>query len=224
MCGRFTQFGPWSEIANLYNLTRTADRARNTEPRYNIAPTQDVPFVHLDGDGNQVVEEGRWWLVPFWAKELTSKWPMFNARSEDAEKKPAFREAYKSKRCLIPADGFYEWTKGDDGKDPWFIHLPDAQPFSFAGLWAHNDVLDVMSCTILTAAAEEPVKQLHNRMPVILDHDAYDEWLDPETSVADAKTLLKRNLNGDLTFHRVGRAVNSSSYQGADAIKPVETE
>ncbi|MCC2098816.1 MAG: SOS response-associated peptidase, partial [Hyphomicrobiales bacterium] len=171
--------------------------------------------------GHQIVEDGRWWLVPFWAKEMP-KWALFNARSEDAEKKPAFREAFKSKRCLIPADGFFEWTKADDGgKDPWFIHLPDRKPFSFAGLWAHNDNLGVTSCTILTAAAEEPVKQLHNRMPIILDPSTYDAWLDPQTPVADAKALLSSNLDGNLTFYRVGRQVNSSRYSGDDTIEPV---
>jgi putative SOS response-associated peptidase YedK len=119
MCGRFTQIRPWREIVRLYRLT-DKDATRNTEARYNIAPTQDVPFIHLDKDGNQSVSDGRWWLVPHWAKELQSKYPMFNARSEDAEKKPAFRDAYKAHRCLIPADGWYEWTKGEDGgKDPW---------------------------------------------------------------------------------------------------------
>lgn len=121
---------------------------------------------------------------------------MFNTRYEDADKKPSFREAFKSKRCLIPADGFYELTKADDEKkDPWFIYLPDRKPFSFAGLWAHNDNLDVTSCTILTAAAIELVKELHSRMPVILDPSAYDAWLDPETPVPGAKALLSENLD-----------------------------
>ncbi|MCI5076807.1 SOS response-associated peptidase [Oricola sp.] len=221
MCGRFTLFTSWTEIYDLYNLTRDADRGRNTAPRYNIAPTQDVPFVHLDKEGNQVVSDGQWWLVPHWAKEKP-KWAMFNARSEDADKKPAFRDAFKSKRCLIPADGFYEWTKADDGgKDPWWIHLPDARPFSFAGLWAHNDALDITSCTILTAAATEPVKQLHDRMPIILDPDAYDAWLDPENPADEAKALLNKNLDGQLEFHRVSRNVNTFKYHDADAIEPI---
>lgn len=143
MCGRFTLFHSWREIAELYNLTRESDRGRNTAPRTNIAPTQDVLFVRLDEEGRQVVDEGRWWLVPFWAKEMPRQ-PMFNARSETAAEKPAFREAFKRKRCLVPADGFYEWTKAEDGeKDPWWIHLPDERPFSFAGLWATNDNLGV---------------------------------------------------------------------------------
>lgn len=210
MCGRFTQVRPWREIHALYRLT-DQDAERNTAARYNIAPTQDVPFVRLDKEGNQTVSEGRWWLVPHWAKELQSKYPMFNARSEDAEKKPAFRDAYKSRRCLVPADGWYEWTKAEDGgKDPWFIHLSDGAPFSFAGLWAYNTNIEVTSCTILTAAAVAPIDQVHNRMPIVLSHRHYDAWLDPSTPVEDAKALLGDNLGSTFEFHRVGRAVNSS--------------
>ncbi len=194
----------------MYRLT-DSERGRNTEARYNIAPTEGVLFVTA-GDGDfQSVRTGIWWLTPFWAKERP-KFPTFNARSEEAADKPAFRDAFRQKRCLIPADGFYEWTKNaeDGGKDPWFIHLPGDQPFSFAGLWAHNSALDITSCTILTAAAQEPMRQLHDRQPIILAPDAYDSWLDPATSVADAKKLLKQDLDGDLQFHRVGREVNST--------------
>lgn len=220
MCGRFTQIMPWREIVELYGLS-AGDRGRNTAPRYNVAPTQDVPFVTLDKDGARRVRDGRWWLVPAWAKEIP-KYTLFNARSEDAAEKPAFRDSFKSKRCLIPADGFYEWTKADDGgKDPWFIHLPERKVFSFAGLWAYNPALDVTSCTILTAAAQEPMKSVHNRQPIILSPDAYAAWLDPSTSVADAKGLLSNNLDGDLEMYRVSRDVNSSSFQGSSAIDPV---
>ncbi|MDH6231923.1 putative SOS response-associated peptidase YedK [Mesorhizobium soli] len=149
--------------------------------------------------------------MPFWAKEMP-KFTLFNARSEDADSKPAFRDSFKAKRCLIPADGFYKWSKGADGeKDPWHIHLPQHQPFSFAGLWAYNQALDITSCTILTAAAQEPMKQLHDRQPIILDPAVYDGWLDPSTSVPDAKGLLNHDLDGSLEFYRVNRAVNSST-------------
>lgn len=139
MCGRFTHHLPWSEVHRLYSLTTDQDRGRNTEPRYNIAPTDQVLFVHHDGDGKQVLNEGRWWLVPFWAKEMP-KATLFNARSETVATTPAFRDAFKSHRCLIPADGFYEWTvSAEDGKkDPWYIFQPGGAPFSFAGLWARN--------------------------------------------------------------------------------------
>ncbi|MES0882206.1 SOS response-associated peptidase [Roseibium sp. SCP14] len=210
MCGRYTQIRPWREIVRLYRLTDKF-KERNTAARYNIAPTQEVLFINLDRDGNQTVSGGRWWLVPHWAKEVQSKYPMFNARSEDAEKKPSFRDAYKSGRCLLPADGWYEWTKGEDGgRDPWFVHLSDLAPFSFAGLWAYNSTLEVTSCAILTAAAVAPINRIHNRMPIALEHSEYDAWLDPETPVIDAKALLSHNLGPEFSFHRVGRAVNSS--------------
>lgn len=210
MCGRFTQVRPWREIVRLYRLTPD-QLERNTAARYNIAPTQDVPFIHLGKDGAQSATEGRWWLVPHWAKELQNKYPMFNARSEDAEKKPAYRDAYKSRRCLVPADGWNEWTKGEDGgKDPWYIHLPDRAPFSFAGLWAHNSTLDVVSFTILTAPAVSPIDKVHARMPIVLEEDQYDAWLDPAMLVLDAKGLLQHNRGAEFEFYRVGRAVNSS--------------
>lgn len=225
MCGRFTRYHTWSEIHAMYRLTAPAEKGRNDEPRYNIAPTQEVPFITTGENGNHKLREGRWWLVPVWAKEVP-KYPMFNARSEEADSKPSFRGSFKSKRCLIPADGFYEWTKNKDdgGKDPWHIHLPGKKPFSFAGLWAYNPVLDITSCTILTEAAEKPMEELHNRQPVILAPDAYDAWLDPGTSVSDAKSLLKNDLDGNLEFYRVSRAVNATKGAGdrAEMIEPVE--
>ncbi|WP_295808862.1 SOS response-associated peptidase [uncultured Nitratireductor sp.] len=220
MCGRYTQIMSWREVVEHYDLTAEYF-GRNTAPRYNIAPTQDTPFITADKDGGRRVREGRWWLVPVWAKEIP-KYTLFNAKSEEADKKPAFRDSFKSKRCLIPADGFYEWTKADDGgKDPWFIHLPERKVFSFAGLWAYNPALDVTSCTILTAAAGKTMSPVHNRQPIILDPDFYDAWLDPEASVEDAKAVLVHDLDEQLVMHRVSRDVNSSRFQGASAIDPV---
>jgi putative SOS response-associated peptidase YedK len=220
MCGRFILQGPWAEMNDMYNLIRPGDKARNVELRYNIAPTQDVLFVH-DEDGQRTLSQGRWWLVPFWAKELP-KWALFNARSEDAHKKPAFREAFKSKRCLIPADGFYEWTLAEDGgKDPHCITLPDWEPFAFAGLWAHNDILDITSCTILTAPASEEISHLHNRMPIILNGENYDQWLETETSVDEARKLLNNNRGSEIVSYRVSRDVNSSRGSGSKLIGAV---
>jgi putative SOS response-associated peptidase YedK len=173
----------------MYRLLPATETGRNTEARYNIAPTEDVYFVTAGDDGSQKVRTGRWWLVPWWAKEMP-KGAMFNARVETADTGGAFKDAWKSKRCLIPADGFYEWTKNadDGGRDPWFIHLPNTQPFSFAGLWAHNSKLDVTSCTIITMPAGEPITQLHDRQPAILAPQAYDAWLDPQTPATDARS------------------------------------
>ncbi|TIV13259.1 MAG: SOS response-associated peptidase, partial [Mesorhizobium sp.] len=136
MCGRYTRYLSWSEISRLYRLTTDWERQRNDAPAYNIAPTEEVVFVTASEDGNHKLREGRWWLVPWWAKEMP-KGSMFNARSETADTSGAFKDAFKSKRCLIPADGFYEWTQSpaDKRRDPWYIFLPDHRPFSFAGLW-----------------------------------------------------------------------------------------
>lgn len=215
MCGRFTFEHEWPAFIDLYDLPWETERGRNTEARFNIAPTQSVLMVHNDRDGSQVAEEARWWLVPFWAKEMP-KAAMFNARIETVDTAPAFREAFKSKRCLIPASAFYEWTlnQSDGGKDPWHIHLPGDHPFSFAGIWAHNDKLGVTSCSIVTMPAGDPMSKLHDRQPVILDPTFYREWLDPATPAAQAKDLLKRNLDDQLEFHRVSRDVNSSKFLG----------
>ncbi len=137
---------------------------------------------------------------------------MFNARIEAVDTSSAFKDAFRSRRCLVPADGYYEWTQSqpDGGEDPWHIHLPDHAPFSFAGLWAHNQTLGITSCTIITTEAIDPVKQINDRMPIIVNEAAYDSWLDPRKhDLIEAKSLLAQNLNRELEFYRVGRQVNS---------------
>lgn len=220
MCGRFTNEMTWAEIHALYALAPGSPPS-NAPPRYNIAPTQDIQFCRLSSEGDRMLDEGRWWLVPFWAREIP-KAALFNARIETADTTPAFREAFKSKRCLIPADGYFEWSKGEDGgKDPWLFELPGGAGFSFAGLWAHNDHLAMTSCTIITAPAVPQIEHIHPRMPLILNPSAYDAWLDPETSVPDAKAALVNQINEQLTYHRVSRNVNSSKYEGTDTKKPL---
>jgi putative SOS response-associated peptidase YedK len=224
MCGRFTNEMTWAELHALYKLSDNLYPARsNMQPRFNIAPTQDVDFVHLDKFGELELDRGRWWLVPFFAKELP-KAAMFNARIETVDTSGAFREAFKSRRCLIPADGYFEWTKNpdDDGKDPWLLQLPEGKPFSFAGLWAHNDNLGVTSCTIITAPAVPEISEIHNRMPIILSREAYGTWLNTEVQGKDAKALLlDAQIDSQLEFFRVGRAVNNSRYDGTDTKQPL---
>jgi putative SOS response-associated peptidase YedK len=221
MCGRFTlQLTP-DELRFLLELELPEDKGRNFPPRYNIAPTQDVLFA-VDRDGRRKLMEGRWWLVPFWAKEMP-KFAMFNARSEDAHTKPSFRDAFKMKRCLIPADGYFEWTKAEDGgKNPHYILLPDHEPFAFAGLWAHNSKLDITSCTILTAPAAKEIRHIHDRMPVILENSSFADWLSPGTDIEDARELLMENRGHELISYRVSRAVNGSKSEGAELIDPID--
>ena len=213
MCGRFTRYHSWSDIHQMYRLVDSVDVGRNDiELRYNIAPTQQVPFITQgNAQGEHRVRMGQWWLVPGWANADDRKYPTFNARSEDADTKASFKSSFASKRCLIPADGFYEWTKPNKKeRDPWHIFMPGHAPFSFAGLWAYNHKLDLTSCTILTAAAQRPMAQLHDRQPIILDPAFYDRWLDPATSVPDAREILKHDIDGQLQFYRVDRLVNSA--------------
>nr|WP_321458262.1 SOS response-associated peptidase [uncultured Cohaesibacter sp.] len=221
MCGRFILKGSWADIHEMYNLIRPEDQQRNVPARYNIAPTQDVLYV-TEQTGERRLHEGRWWLVPHWAKELQNKYPMFNARSEEAHNKPAFRDAYKTGRCLIPADGYYEWTtsKADGKKDPHLLHLPNFEPFAFAGLSSYNATLDLYSCTILTAPAVDEIRQIHPRMPVILKPDAFDAWLSTDTGVNEARDLLEQHRDRELISYPVDRAIGSSKASGADLIEP----
>lgn len=146
----------------------------------------------------------------------------YNARSETMHEKPSFKFSVKSKRCLIPANSYYEWTVGEDGgKDPHNIHLPDNEPFYFAGLWAHNDHLDLTSCTIITSQAAPEIEHIHNRMPIILAKDAWEPWIDREVETDRARELIKSNRGSELVSYRVGRAVNKNTAKGAQLIEPV---
>lgn len=224
MCGRFTNELSWADLHALYKLSDEMFPTKsNMQPRFNIAPTQDVDFVHIDKAGNMELNRGRWWLVPFFAKEI-SKRAMFNARIETIDTSGAFREGFKSRRCLIPADGYFEWTENldDGGKDPWLLQMPGGAPFSFAGIWAHNDNLGVTSCTIITAPAVPEIEHIHNRMPLILEEHAYERWLSGEDQGSHAKALLLgAQVDSQLEFHRVGREVNNSRYEGTDTKKPL---
>ncbi|WP_297105081.1 SOS response-associated peptidase [uncultured Devosia sp.] len=220
MCGRFTNELTWAQLHALYSIHERP--ATNLPPRFNIAPTHDVDFVHLDKAGNMEMDRGRWWLVPFFAKELP-KAAMFNARIETVDTSGAFREGFKARRCLIPADGYFEWTKAEDGgKDPWLLQLPGGAPFSFAGIWAHNDNLGVTSCTIITAPAVPEIAEIHDRMPIILAPEAYRTWLNTELQGKGAKALLlDAQIDSELEVFRVGRAVNNSRYDGTDTKQPL---
>lgn len=223
MCGRFTNQMSWREIHDLYSIHTPTAPGRNLRPGFNIAPTVDVAIAHLDKEGEIELDLARWWLVPHWAREIP-KATLFNARIETVAETPAFRDAFKYRRCLIPADGYFEWTtSAEDGrKDPWLLQLPEGKPFSFAGLWAHNDNLGITSCTIITAPAVPAIEQIHNRMPVILAPESYSSWLDIETKGNNARAVLvDGQIDDQLVFHRVSRNVNNSRYEGSDTKEPI---
>jgi putative SOS response-associated peptidase YedK len=183
MCGRFDLH---TSVHELVRLLR-ADISVEPTPRYNVAPTQQVGAVRLGADGVRELVTLRWGLVPFWSKGPDSRYSMINARAETVARKPAYRKAIQSRRCLIPANGFFEWRRGPSGKQPYYIAVDGHPVFTMAGLWERwqgSDGREIESCTILTTAANGPVSAIHERMPVILMPRQWDLWLD--RSVTDA--------------------------------------
>ena len=219
MCGRFTLHMPWSELVKLY---RVHDRP-NLTPRYNIAPTQDILAVRLDEDGAQELANLRWGLIPRWSKDENPGYSTINARAETVASKPAFRDAFRKRRCLIPADGYYEWKKLEDGaKQPYRITLDPEQPFSFAGLWERWEKGDkaIESCTIIVTDANGLTRYIHDRMPVILDPADYDRWLDGTAG----DELLKPFPSERMDCYRVSRAVGNVRNTGAELIEPIKIQ
>lgn len=218
MCGRFTNAITWRELVELYRIHDQP--ALNLRPRYNVAPTQEIPFCRL-ADAGREIGLGRWGLIPAWAKDLKSGYSTINARAETVAEKPSFRSAFKSRRCLIPADGFYEWKKLEEGgKQPYRLCLADRLPFSFAGLWERNDKLDVTSCTIIVTEPNAVASEVHDRMPVILDPEQYDAWLSPATAAEEAKALLQP-YPGAMISYPVDKAVGSVKNDNATLVEPL---
>lgn len=227
MCGRFTLIEaiPWlAEIMGLEN----PENVGSVPPRYNVSPGTDVAIVRSREDKPRELALARWGLVPFWAKDPDFGARTINARSETAAQKPAFRAAFRYRRCLIPADGFYEWSGSGRKKQPFFIHLGDRKPFAFAGLWeswtgADGSVLE--TCTILTTQANEKLTELHHRMPVILPEASYADWLNPRENRAKVlQPLLKPYPAGAFTCYPVSERVNSPRNDDAACIERYEEE
>ena len=229
MCGRFTltsnldelqgRFGFLSEFTDSHSF----DHGPWLGPRYNIAPTQ--PVLTVTNDGQRRGQLMRWGLVPFWAKDLKIGARMINAVGETASAKPAFRAAFKKRRCLVLANGFYEWKKEGNRKLPTYIYPKNGEPMAFAGLWEtwkSPEGQVVQSCTIITTPANPLIQPLHNRMPVILSDETQALWLDPLTE--DPKNLEPLLIPAPvelLTSHPVADTVNSVKNQGPECILAV---
>ena len=222
MCGRFSLTAPgqlWFEIFGLSDPPAWA-------PRYNIAPSQPLPAVLVPPD--QPRSQFRllqWGLVPSWAKAPGVGADMINARAETAATKPAFRAAFRRRRCLVLADGFYEWQRQGRGKQPFYVRLRDGRPFAFAGLWEHWAAADgeaIDSCTLLTTTPNSLIRTFHHRMPVILDPGAYALWLDPAIQDADRVQSLLRPYPPDaMTAYPVSPRVNNPANDAPDCITPL---
>ena len=216
MCGRYTLTVPIDQLAAEFDL----DEVRaELSPNFNVAPTQSVAAI-LAENGSRRLETLRWGLVPSWAKDPEIGARMINARSETAPEKPSFRSAFKRRRCLIPADGFYEWKREEGGKQPFYIHMKDGRPFAFAGLWEDWNDGEIRSCTILTTSANELVGEVHERMPVILPTEDRDAWLDPEAETQELVSLLRPYPGDDLETFPVSRFVNSPRNNDERCVEP----
>lgn len=220
MCGRFTFTQPENLVSEVFQLASSP----TLSPRYNIAPTQSVPTVLLDSDeGERQFKMLRWGLIPSWAKDMKMGAALINARAETVAEKPAFRSAFKRRRCLILADGFYEWQQQEKKKQPYYFRLQEGKVFAFAGLWerwekGEGDAIE--SCTIITTEANELMQPFHDRMPVILDPKNYEKWLDSQVQKPESlQSLLQPYQSEEMTVYPVSTKVNNARTDSPDCIK-----
>ena len=222
MCGRFTLFEADKILSREFGVSGAPPRS----PRYNIAPSQPVTAVRAapEGSGRELALL-RWGLIPSWSKDPTIGNRFINARAETAREKPSFRNAFRRHRCLIPANGFYEWLRQERGKQPYFIRMRDERLFSFAGLWDRWGAPDkgvIETCTILTTAANAVLAPIHDRMPVILPPGEYDRWLDPALKDLDALApLLVPFPPEEMLAFPVSPRVNTPSVDDEKCIAPL---
>ena len=226
MCGRFTDRYTWAELHALYSLTDADMLKSNFPPRFNIAPTQSSLVVRLNKAGERELADMKWGLVPSWSKDAKMAGSTFNAKSETVAEKPAFRAAFKSRPCLVVADGFYEWKKlGPKEKQPYFITRVDAKPFAFAGLWewwrakdADADALALETFTILTCAPNALCAHVHDRMPVMLAPEDWNAWL---ATPDQRKALLRPFPDDEMTMWPVTSAVGNVKNTGPELVEPI---
>lgn len=218
MCGRFSLSGDIDFYADYFGADAVVDQL---EPSWNVAPTDPV-YVVSERDGARSLQTMKWGLVPHWAKDLKAM--QINARSETAATTPAFRDSFARKRCLIPADGFYEWETTDAGRIPHWIFRADGYPVGFAGLWATRQVEEgewVRTCAILTTESQGVVAPLHDRMPIALAPEQWSSWLDRDLTDADAAHSLLVRIDDDLWIEReVSKKVNSVRNNGPGLLDP----
>ncbi len=224
MCGRFTLISSPRDLQLAFEGFVFPDELA-LEARYNIPPSLDV--LYIPNDGEKRAGYARWGLIPFWAKDPSIGNRTINARAETVDRRPAYRDAFRKRRCLVPADGFYEWKKAEEGpKTPFYIRLQSGAPFAFAGIWERwrdGDGNRVVSCAILTTKPNEKLAEIHDRMPVILPADAYEDWLTPDEARAEDLAGCLRPYPADrMVAHPVSRLVNSPKNDEPACTEPVE--
>jgi putative SOS response-associated peptidase YedK len=221
MCGRFAQF---TVLENLQSRFPIGTVACEITPSYNVAPSQEI--LSIIRRKENLLLKLHWGIVPFWVKDIKKAAKPINARVETAAEKPSFKAAFKYRRCLILADGFYEWKKIDSRKQPWFLTLPEKEPFAFAGLWdvwTGEDGSVYHSCTILTTAASDSIREIHHRMPIILHPDAFYEWLNPNNQdTSKLEHLIREQTVQKFIACPVSTYVNSPKNNDPKCIRPEE--
>jgi putative SOS response-associated peptidase YedK len=228
MCGRFVSASPPDQIAAYFDATPSESLLA---PSYNVAPTNDIYAVVEGPDGKRRLEAFHWGLVPVWSKDIKTGLKMINARAESVATSNAYKRAFRQQRCIIPADGFFEWQARPERKrkQPYYIHRLDGEPLAFAGLWetwrdksAGPDAPWLHSCTIITTTANDTMAPVHNRMPVILPPSAWSEWLSADNhDMAELGGLLVPAPNELLTMHPVSTDVNNVRDKDAHLIEEV---
>ncbi len=232
MCGRYTLTPAIDELLAALGL---ADLISDHEPRYNIAPSQQIPALRFDGEGRLILDFFRWGLVPFWAKDPTIGNRMINARGETVAEKPSFRAAFRERRCLILSDGWYEWPKSKAGKQPTRITLASGEVFAFAGIWEQwrpkeeTDDLrssdrwseEIRSCAIITSEPCDAIRAIHHRMPVVLKQEQWDAWLAPGAAAGELLAMVGPYEGDDLITHAVSTLVNSPANDIAQCVLPL---
>jgi putative SOS response-associated peptidase YedK len=225
MCGRFVQAQPINEYAEWFGVD--AVKTESLQASYNVAPTDQV-YAVAEHEGERLLGTFLWGLLPWFAKDRKQASRAINARVETASEKPSFKESFVRRRCIIPADGFYEWERKEKGKLPHYIYAADGSPLALAGLWSSwkDPATDerIRTCTILTGRPDELVRPIHDRMPVMLRREVWDEWLDPDNQDPDTVgELLRRLAPPALAEHAVSTLVNKVQNNVPELIEPLRT-
>jgi len=223
MCSRFVQLGPVTVYAAMFDIE---GRQGAVAHRYNVAPTQSV-MACRERDGRRELRPLRWGLVPHWSRGPDNRYGMINARAEAVHRKPAYRDPFRSRRCLIPAEAFYEWKPGPGGKQPYAIRMRSRAPFAFAGLWdgwVAPDGTTLETCALIVTDANALLQPIHDRMPVILTPALWDRWLDPGFRDLEAlRGILAPYDAAEMEAFQVSRRVSSSEHEGSELLEPVGT-
>ena len=225
MCGRYTQKESFEQLLKRLGLSKIL----SLKPRFNIAPSQMVACVRqVPENGNREAVLLKWGLIPSWAKDPSIGYKMINARAETVAEKPSFRKAFKRQRCLVLADGFYEWKREGTAKQPYYIHFKDSRPFAFAGLWEHwqdktkEDSQAIESCTIITTGPNALMEPIHHRMPVILDEESIEVWLKTEmTEPTILNPLLRPYHSDEMEAYPVSLMVNNPRNDNQECIQGI---